>query len=230
MNLYLLVEGNRTEPKVYSAWMEHALPALQKVDRLSDVQDHNVFIFRGGGYPSYLRRIRNALSDIRDHGSFDHFLVCVDAEEKEHDERLIEVSSALEEAVADTQVLARCPGLGRHVVIQNCCIETWLLGHRKMLRRNPQSTKLVAMKSFYDVSEGCPEHMTAMPGYVTRMSFHLDYLKEMLAEQGRPYSKEHPGIVMDKSYFDALAGRCAETDHLPSLKRLLDVWRALRGA
>ncbi len=65
-------------------------------------------------------------------------------------------------------------------------------------------------------------------GFVTRQSFHEAYLKEMLAEQGKSYSKSHPGVVLENNYLASLRDRWATTSHLRSLKRLLDTWSGLR--
>ncbi len=69
--------------------------------------------------------------------------------------------------------------------------------------------------------------MGTFPGYVTRASFHLAYLKAMLTERGRSYSKQHPGIVLDPSYLVALEERCARTGHLMSLGRLFEALRSI---
>ena len=73
------------------------------------------------------------------------------------------------------------------------------------------------------MSQDNPEEMPAPEGYTTRASFHLAYLKEMLAEHGKRYSKEHPGVVTDRSYLQALRERCTTTGHLRSLSGLFGV-------
>ncbi|HSO00008.1 MAG TPA: hypothetical protein VLS89_17060 [Candidatus Nanopelagicales bacterium] len=227
MNLYLLVEGDRTEPRVYREWIKLTFPHLTGVDRLSEVTADCYFIFRGGGYPSYIKRIKNALADIAAHPRMDHFFVCVDSEERSCAERLAEVQGVIEQAEAEIRVRAKHPRLQSHVIVQHCCLETWFLGHTRMMRRNPSSTRLVEMKRFYDVSVNDPELMGRPSGYLTRSDFHLEYLKEMLREQGKTYSKIHPGVVTESSYLDALRHRWGTTGHLSSLGRLLSTWEAL---
>ena len=224
MSLYLLVEGDCTEPRIYRAWIEHTFPGLTAADRVDRIGPSSYFIFRGNGYPSCLRRIGNALADIRDHARVDHFFVCVDAEERSYDERIAEVQAALEEQARQTGVLSTVPHLTCHVIVQHCCIETWLLGHARMLRRNPESTRLVEMKAFHDVSTDDPEQMGRPTGYLTRASFHLTYLQEMLREQGKSYTKKNPGVVLEPNYLQALRQRCASTGHLASLQRLFTAW------
>lgn len=224
MNLYLLVEGRQTERRVYREWLAHAMPPLKEVNRIQDLVADNFLIISGGGYPSCLDRIRGTLRDIRDHEHpVDHYLVCIDAEEDPYEQRLAAVQQVVTETALREGVLSRHPGLGLHVIVQNCCIETWFLGHARMLKRNPDSATLAAWKRQFDVSLDDPEDLPALDGYITRASFHLAYLKEMLAEHGKRYSKEHPGVVTERGYLQALRERCTTTGHLRSLNRLFGV-------
>lgn len=228
MNLYFLVEGDCTEPRVYREWVKHSFPGLTAAERLGEVTSDRYFIFRGGGYPSYIRRIKNSLADIAAHPSpVDHFFVCVDSEEKTRDARLVEVQEVVEKAEAETAVRASHPQLRSHIIVQHCCLETWFLGHTKMLRRNPSSTRLVEMKRFHDVSVDDPEQMGRPAGYLTKASFHLAYLQEMLREHGIAYSKQYPRVVAEQNYLDALRARCEGTGHLRSLGHLLSTWAGL---
>jgi len=76
-----------------------------------------------------------------------------------------------------------------------------------------------------DVSVDDPEQMETYPGYVTRASFHLAYLKAMLAERSHQYTKQRPRVVLEPSYFEALRTRCARTGHMQSFQRLLEALR-----
>ncbi|WP_437905759.1 hypothetical protein WME95_47205 [Sorangium sp. So ce327] len=71
-----------------------------------------------------------------------------------------------------------------------------------------------------------PERMGTYPGYVTRASFHLAYLKAMLIERSHRYTKQRPGVVIEPSYFEALRARCARTGHIQSFRRLLSAFEA----
>jgi hypothetical protein len=226
VNLYFLVEGRHTERRVYGAWVRHAFPSLRLVRDL-EVSGDTYFIFCGEGYPSYLKRIPSSLADIRERPAIDHFFVCIDSEDQSYADKLAEVKQVIADAERETRIRESHPRLGTHVIVQHCCIETWFLGHTKMLRRNPTSARLVEMKRFYDVSAGCPEQMRQPPGWLTRQSFHLAYLHEMLQEQGKTYSKTGPGVVLEPNYLEALRERCATTGHLPSLQVLLSTWSAL---
>lgn len=54
MNLYFLVEGRRTEAKVYPKWLSHLLPHFSRVERFNEVDDKNYFLISGEGNPSIL--------------------------------------------------------------------------------------------------------------------------------------------------------------------------------
>ena len=66
MNVYTLVEGLRVEPYVYAKWIPAINPNLRQVQSLHELRNNNFIIFSGGGYPSYLKMIGNAVAR---HGS-----------------------------------------------------------------------------------------------------------------------------------------------------------------
>lgn len=220
MNLYFFVEGKRTEPKVYRTWIRHIFPQLTEVKDISEVQQNNFLIVSGFGYPQCLNRIDEILEDINQHGAIDHFFVCIDAEEDPVATKQAEIEQRIVGKAAETECYA---------VIHNCCFETWFLGNKRMLKRNPQSLRLREWKAFYDVSVDCPESMEAFTGYRMRAHFHLDYLKEMLAEHNKTYTKQQPGVVQEKTYLKALVTRHEQSGHIQSFGQLLSLWRAMGG-
>lgn len=134
MSLYVVVEGRRTEARLYRAWLPVLFPGIEQVPRIEDATTHSFYLIAGEGYPSYLRRIESAVGDLGQEGSrFTHLLVCVDAEERGHDERLTEIEEVIR--------AAGCP-VAFTVIVADCCIETWLLGNRKFVRRNPMRVRL----------------------------------------------------------------------------------------
>jgi hypothetical protein len=229
MNLYLLVEGRRTEPRLYPAWLGWLMPSLRQVSMLSDVDDNTYVIVSGYGYPSYHKRIHQTLADIADApGLIDRYIVCVDAEELTLEERRAMVWDEVKRADVETSVRARNPNLKIDVVVQDCCIETWLLGNSKFMRRNPNSAQLAQWKKFYDVSIFDPEKMPMHSGYITRASFHEVYLRAMISERGDcSYSKRNPGVTLDRAYLDALIERWEKTAHISSFGHLLNLIKEL---
>jgi hypothetical protein len=208
---------------VYRAWLRQRLPALAPVPNVADLTTDGYVLVSGMGYPSCYGRLEALLGDIDDHpGKVDAFWLCLDSDEDTYEARYAEAGAAIHDARQGTKLAETNPLLEVRVIVQHCCIETWFLGHAAFLRTGPQSRELVKFKRFYDVSTEDPELMGAMPGYVTRQSFHLAYLREMLAERSHRYSKKSPGVVLEPSYFDALRDRCERRAHLPSFRKLLD--------
>lgn len=222
MNLVLLVEGAETEPQVYRAWLQQRLPMLQEVRNVADLSTDGYVLVKGGGNPSYIRRIGALLRDIDDRpGVVQELWICVDSEDATREQRHDKVALAVAEGNEHTRLGLTNPVLQIRILVQHCCIETWFLGHDGLARAATQSRDIVAFRRFFDVSTEDPEQMGKDAGYVTRASFHLAYLRAMLAEHGRRYSKKNPEMVLEPSYFDALQKRCTRTGHLASFQELL---------
>jgi len=235
MNLYFLLEGKRTEPKVYPKWINHQFPSLTRVNRIDDVTADSYFLLAAKGYPLILQLMEQSLTDICNHYiknkiMIEHFFICLDADEDGYEERRYIVTEQINKIKKDKpDISLYMPNI--HIIIQNCCIETWFLGNRKMLKRKPQSRKLLNFKKFYDVSIKDPENMNCYDGkdysFSNKAAFHEAYLKEMFSEQNLTYSKEKPGITVNKDYFDSLVHRCFQTNDLTSLKHLLTIWNSI---
>lgn len=110
----------------------------------------------------------------------------------------------------------------RLIVVADCCVETWLLGHRKIVARNPESRALRDHLAFYDVINDDPERMDRPgPTWPTRAGYHCEYLQEVFRERNLSFTKKHPGFAADKTYLKALQERVADTPHLRSFAELL---------
>ncbi len=226
MNLYFLVEGKRTEPQLYRRWLAHALPELHEVRHASEFVGGGFRLRSAGGYPQILDRIRGSVAEVESSGvRLDRFFVCLDAEEESYDERYETVDRCLQEL---------SPPFGFAVIVQNCCIETWLLGDRDLLRPPPRTDELRDLRSYYDVSREDPEDLPMRAGYATRARFHQAYLKAVVRDRnaGRTrerirFSKSHVGYFGQPSHLNALVERRDETEHLSSFGHLLNVWREL---
>ncbi len=230
MNVVLLVEGEKTETQVYEEWLHHRLPALRPARNVADLTTDGYVLVAGMGIPSYERRLAALLRDIdKRPGAVQQLWICVDSDEATYAQRYAKVERHLAEGKEGTTLAWTNPALDVRILVQHCCIETWFLGHEAFARGATQSPEIVAFKRFFDVSADDPEEMSRGLGYPTRQSLHLAYLRAMLAEHGRPYSKRNPEIVCHPSYLDALQKRCARTGHLPSFRKLLDAFHAARA-
>ena len=223
MNLYIIVEGVRTEPMVYTAWLSLLAPQLQKVDDARKAQTNNYYLFSAGGIPSIYSHISNAVADINDinsggKGHYDYLMVCLDTEgdaltqlEKRINEQLTKDKRELK----DAQLV---------LFEQNICMETWFLGNRNVFKSNPQEEEFIRYISHYNVRDNDPELMGNIENgnFSTTAQFHCRYLQVMFKERNMKYSKTGPTAVCEKSYLDQLIKRYEETKHIPSFGRWLN--------
>ena len=218
MTPYVVVEGKRTEPKVLKPWLTHLVPGLGWVRRAEEAGPGLGFMLAAGGYPDVLDRLRAAMEDIIRFPTFDALFVFVDAEDEpwaDRRERFLEVIS--------TSSL-RVPTV---ISVASCCIETWLLGHRGMVRTQSDHPGLRTFLSAYDVRELDPENLPRLDGFRNRAATHEAYLKAVFESRGRSYSKTHPGPAAEPAYLDELIRRLNETPHLLSLRHTLAELKSL---
>lgn len=218
MNLYFVLEGERTEVVLYPKWIGYLKPELVQVDFEKDVVDNNFYIFSGGGIPSIYNHTVNAIKNINDNPVFDKLIVCLDGEEIGVSARIAEIREYINKS--GVKLNSKCK---IEFVIQNVCIESWFLGNRKIVKRIPENIRLRELIDYYNVVEYDPELMDKKEGYRNRAHFHLHYFKEILREHNLSYSKSRPKIVLEKSFLNELISRTNETNHLPSLKNLFDI-------
>jgi len=205
MNVYFLVEGKRCERKLYPSWLAYAVPHLRRVSALSQVVADNYFLVSGEGYPSILGdHLPNAIKDVETVGVFDYLVVVLDAEEQSVAERRGEVQRAVQRS------RTRLRSARLEILVQNRCLETWLLGNRRMFVRQAGSQELRRYIAHYDVHVHDPEQMPAFQGFSTHAQFHLAYLKAIFGERSMVYSKNNPGHAADASYFEQLRHRVQE--------------------
>ena len=168
MNLYILVEGRRTESRVYPKWIAYLLPHYSRVLSPDAIGRNSYFLVSGEGYPRLLDIVLSrAIEDINSCGRYTYFVICLDADDVSVQERRLEVQSRLDSASPplDSSVTAR-------IVVQNRSIETWFLGNRVVFPRNPTGRRFREFVQFYDVSGNDPEAMGVMAGYANHAEFH----------------------------------------------------------
>ncbi|MFM6215437.1 MAG: hypothetical protein ACKPCQ_02620 [Dolichospermum sp.] len=240
MNLLFLVEGGKTEPKVYKAWLQHLFPSLTFVVRPEDMTINTCRIIAGNGYPSMVdrqkknpevSRLEACLIDIVKFGNVNHFFICIDSEENSYTDRFHEVKSKLDDLKSGCNIDSSKTEI--HIIIQHCCFETWALGNAEIPNEYSSivsSTVLSDFQAYYDILVNDPEEMSSCPpGYIfgTKAKFHERYLQEYLKQFDLSYSKKNPKVVECKKYLDALKKRCESMNHLSSLKLLLDIWDSI---
>jgi hypothetical protein len=222
MNLYFILEGEKTEVFLYPKWISYLRPDLKQVDFEKDVVENNYYIFSGGGIPSIYNHTVNAIKNINDNPVFNILVVCIDGEEIGVNARVAELQDYIHKS--GIKLNDKCK---IEYVVQNVCIESWFLGNRKIIRRTPENLKLREFIEHYNVVENDPELMDKMEGFRNKAHFHFSYFREILKEHKLTYSKARPKVVLEESFLNELKYRTEQTSHLPTLKNLFDFLTAI---
>lgn len=214
MNFYFLVEGRRTEKKVYPKLLSYFLPQLNKVNFADEVVENNYYLISGEGYPKIHNVfLKNAIEEVNECGNYQYLVVVVDTDDDEKQKRI----NAIKQYVKDKTIVLN-PSCSLHIITQTPCIETWFLGNREAYLSGVSNDNFLSHAEFYDVSQDDPELMSKPSEFVGTISkYHELYLKKMVR-----YSKEHPGKVTMPDYLNELKKRVNETNHLSSLKNFLN--------
>lgn len=222
MNLYFLVEGRRTEKKVYPAWIKQLVPEMREVESFDAITSNNFFVFSGEGYPSLLDvHLSNALADFTSVGKYDAFVISLDTDEDTIESRVEDVLQRVEELGYPREIVT--------VIPQQVCIESWFLGNKTVVPSQPSSEKLVEFRRFYDVRENDPELMPNNGEFSTTQAFHFQYFREVAADRNFNYSKHRPGHVCDSSFVTQLQARLAGGNGMTTLRRLFDFLYCVRS-
>lgn len=225
MNLYIIVEGRRTEKKVYPAWLTQLIPELSSVNWAFQATSKNYYLFNGNGFPALLHNhLKKSIEEVNELKKFKYLVLILDVDESTVDGRISEVNKFLFENKLELN-----PDTELVIIPQNRCIETWFLGNPKVFKSNPQSPQLVEYVNFFNVRENDPEQMGIYPQFNTHSQFHADYCTELLRERNIRYSKNKPNGVVDKDYLETLILRNEETNHLNSFKYFIDFCRKVNS-
>jgi len=226
MNIYFLVEGSKTEIKVYPKWLKILIPELNRVDYFDEVVENNYYIFSGNGFPSLLdNHLKSCILDINKQKKYDYLVVCLDADDELVDDRKNEIIQFMSE-----NKLKLHKNTKLEIIVQNKCFETWFLGNSKIYKANPSSEFLKECVLYYNVKVNDPELMNKLVEYENSISdFHTTYLREMLAERNVRYSKNNPNEVVEEYYLNELIKRNKSTNHISSFKYFIDFCRLIRN-
>ncbi len=225
MNIYFLVEGRRTEKKVYPKWLAHLLPNLVEVTDPFEINSDSYYVFNGNGYPSLLNNhLTNSVSDVNEIAKFDYLVICLDSDDETIEHRRNEVLNFIK---INKLKLTNCEFV---IIVQNKCIETWFLGNRKVYSKQPQSADLRKFNKFFNVQEDNPELMTKLDDFGTSAQFHQSYLTEMLLEKNIRYTKRNPNGVVEEHYLKELISRQKETNDLHSFKDFLEFCSTVKAS
>jgi hypothetical protein len=225
VNAYFLVEGRRCERKLYPEWLSTLVPTLTRARTPDEAQTSTdrYYLVSGEGYPSILDvHLSNAIADVEKWRCYDLLVVVLDADEDTVDERKNAVIAASKRS-SPSLTSARL-----EIVVQNRCVETWLLGNRRAFVRNPDGNALRNYIAHYDARREDPELMPAMAGFNTHAQFHHAYLKAIFDERKMSYTKSRPGDAATQQFLSELVRRTTDNPgHLHTFSRFLDLCREL---
>ncbi len=215
MNLYFLLEGKRTEPKIYPKWFNSLLPSHSQIKDPYNVVSNQYFLISGRGFPALLHNhLKNSIEEVNEIGKFDYLVIVLDSEEETIDFRLNEVRQFI-----DSENLKLNCNL--KIIVQHRCIETWLLGNKRVFVRQPSNKDLVDYIKHYNVYSSDPENCNKFPTFSTTADFHLNYLKCILQERNVSYTKKHPRETAERYYLEQLINR-SNNGHIQSFKELVE--------
>jgi hypothetical protein len=218
MNIYFLVEGRSTEKKIYPKWLAYLIPELTQVKYYDEVQENNYYLISGKGYPAILSEgLPNAADKLRETQRYDYLVLCVDADEETVEERTEYIKSFIQKEdieLGKTKLV---------IIVQNRCIETWLLGNRKIFdSRQPQDSPLSDYVKYYDVSQEDPELMGAYQ-HKNHADFHQRYLKAIFRAKNIVYTKDKPRDAQKEYYLKELINRIRDRpDQLKTFQALVE--------
>ena len=182
---------------------------MKRVYNYDEVVRDNYYLVSGYGIPSLIKNhLPNSIFDVASlREAYDYLVVILDAEELSVEERRQEVLDVTKHYARELR------GVKVKVIVQNRCIETWLLGNREMVSASPKRHRLRKYIEFYDVSYNNPENMPNYntdykdphsPSFSTIARFHTDYLQEVFREQDLAYTKRNPKIATKEDFLNAL--------------------------
>ncbi len=214
MNIYVVTEG-RVEAIVYRHWIPLVNSHVSPIDYPDDVDHDNFYIVSAKGYPDYFRVIGNAIQNVNKMLAFDRLVISVDSEDMTRQAKYAEISAfvAQKRCVADVRI-----------VVQHFCFETWALGNRKIIRREPSDARLREYKSFFNVRVKDPELLPSKPDEeLSRVRFAQKYLRRALRDKhAKPaYSKRNPRVLVHEKYFAEVSSRLEDTGHIASFSVFL---------
>ncbi len=212
MNVYFLVEG-QGEKIIYKEWLTYLCPHLTEVSDFQAIVANNYFIFNGKGQPQIFNQINDSIQDINSIGKYDHFVVVIDAENETVSDKKQEVLDNITQTLQDTCQLA--------IIVQNICIETWLLGNDTYYHKPSGNKYFPAFHDFYDISRQDPEKMTKEATFSSSTaSYHFQYLRNMLLCHGIRYSKSKMSSqITNAVYLQQIQQRVVNTPtHLASFQ------------
>jgi hypothetical protein len=219
MNYFIVVEGKRVEPAVYDKWISYLNPKLHPISHISEFKEDNYLIFPGYGYPFYFGVINDAIQDVLNNPTIDYLIIAIDSEEMTYEEKYQEIHDSISDYIDKINII---------IIVQHFCIETWALGNRLIIRRNPENAQLKRYIRYFNVVTNDPELLSPIEQEdLTRSQFAEKYLRKALNDKYRnlTYSKNKPDVLVHPKYFQQVKLRYDTTKHIRSFGKFLDAFK-----
>ena len=226
MNIYVVVEGEIGEKKLYEQWIPYVNKNLSYVPTINQVSSNNFFIQRGGGFPNYFGVIKDAITDVRNLKNaqemplFDRLVIVIDSEDYTFNQKMLEIVDYVTPIIGNTY-------LDYKVIIQHFCLETWGLANKKITTSNIQNVKLLNYKKIFDVALNDPENLPDLiEEDLNRAQFASKYLRLLLNNKFRnlTYNKSDPGPLINQKYYNEVLNRHTTDMHITSFGTFLSAF------
>lgn len=218
MKIYLVVEGEIGEKKVYAKWIKYYRPNLKIIHYLDELVDNSVFIISGMGYPNYFEVIENAALDVYEN-KIDKLVVAIDSEDMTYREKFNEIQQVINSLHFK---------ITYNIIIQHFCLETWALGNKVIVPRQPKNSELKTFRRFFDILNDDPALLPPYePKNLNRAQFAELYLRRLLNDKYRnlTYSKRNPSALLHVKYFRRVVDRFRTTGHISSFNDFLKAFQ-----
>jgi hypothetical protein len=228
--LYILVEDGVSFYEILPYWLKVLAPGYSRARTVDEMGDRSYVLFGAGGYPKILGTSKGcqdknilgeAIETVIEKG-IDMLVVCLDGDDEGVAGRKRAVAKKIDGYPAKLRN-------GVKVLVQNKCVETWLLGNGAMYPRKASGV-FAPFAAHYNVRERNPEYMEKPETYTDTASvYHAYYLKRMLKENNIKYSKSKPPHEIKKEgYLNAIRKRAENTGHLGSFGYFVDFFNGLQ--
>jgi hypothetical protein len=224
MNIYVVVEGEKTEKLVYASWISLINPQLTQALRIGDVDHNRFFIEGGGGLPYLFEVIEGALENVatispNGYPLFDRLVIVVDSEDMTLFDKNQEIQDFVNQKCAANAWVIDC-----RIIVQHFCFEAWALGNTRLFRGNIRDSRLMDYIAAYNVSLLDPELLPPKPSEELNRAWHAKKYLKMLFNEKFPkqgYSHTNPGPLCHPHYFWQIAQRRSTTGHVDSFGAVL---------
>lgn len=216
MNYYIVVEGNKTENKIYPKWINILNPNLIQIYNICNFDKDNYYLITGGGYPNYFNIIKNSITDFKKSSDIDKLVIAVDSEDFSYSDKYKQIENLLKADLSEDEY---------EIIIQHFCIETWALGNKVIYSKNAQSIELRELQRHHNISTNDPELLVGLEDN-NRAQTAYKYLRLLIKEKNYKlsYTKRNPKVITDKKYFQRIIDRYNEGEHIQSFKTFYTIF------